>query len=366
MRQVEVTGATREEAIQKALEILGVPIEEVDKIEVLDEGSKGIFGIGARPVKIRAVVEKLPPLEEELNRKAERKLNEQTATETKTKRVWKKKEIDETSDKTSTGVIRSSRREHSTRQDKKTMESISFESSSNEIPKTAARITEEQGTEAASLLREFLGKMNIEAQVRYIRTQEGVPKLEIESQDGALIIGRKGSNLEAIQFLINRMYFKADENEIGEKFIVDTENYLARRKEALRDLALRMADKVKRTGKKVKLSPMPPHERRVIHLTLQNDKSIETFSVGKEGDRYVVIAPKFKNKKERGYTDRKQRSRSGQGQANGNRGKGGARLRGFRNNYGDRKHNRSNWSRKKQNNRSPYDERDIDPGQVSD
>ncbi|GEM_PF-218646 len=361
MRQVEVTGATREEAIQKALEILGVPIEEVDKIEVLDEGSKGIFGIGARPVKIRAIVEKLPPLEEELNRKSEKKqVREQTSAEVKQKKVWKKKESSIDSDKSTVEHAKSSKKELSTKQERKPMQSTSPESTPQKEVKTAGRITEEQGMEAASLLRELLSKMGIEAQVKFVRTAEGVPKLEIESQDGALIIGRKGGNLEAIQFLINRIYFKAEENEIEERFVVDTENYLARRKEALRDLALRIADKVKRTGRKVKLSPMPPHERRVIHVTLQNDRNIETFSVGKEGDRCVVIAPKFR--KDRSFNNKRQKHRDRQISG----GRGNSKPRNFRGNRGDRRQNRLDWGRRRQSTRSPYNEDDLDPGQLSD
>lgn len=358
MRQVEVVGATREEAIQKALEILGVPIEEVDKIEVLDEGSKGIFGIGARPVKIRATVEKLPPLEDEIRQRP--KASEQSQDEVKSKKVWKKKEIGASSEVGTNVSTKSFRKEPSKKQEKKSMEQTHSEDVLQRDEKVVPRITEEEGAEASSLLKELLAKMGIEAQVRYVRTSEGVPKLEIESQDGALIIGRKGANLDAIQFLINRMFFKAEENEIAEKFVVDTENYLARRRESLKDLALRQAEKVKRTGKKVKLSPMPPHERRIIHLTLQNDRNIETYSVGKEGDRCVVIAPRFRRESRR-KDNRRQKSRDNQMS-----GRGSSRVRNQRDVRGGRRQGRFDWGRRRQNSRSPYEERDIDPGQVSD
>ncbi|MCX8064138.1 MAG: Jag N-terminal domain-containing protein [Candidatus Hydrogenedentes bacterium] len=358
MRQVEVIGATREEAVQKALEILGVPLEEVDKIEVLDEGSKGIFGIGARPVKVRATVEKLPPLEEEIKHKSN---TGQQHDEIKPKKIWKKKEGEISSGRETNVSVKSPKKEFTKKQEKKIMESThSGKATSQESEKCLNQITEEQGAEASSLLKELLSKMGIDAQVKYLRTPEGVPKLEIDSQDGALIIGRKGGNLEAIQFLINRMYFGAEENEAGERFVVDTENYLARRKDTLRELALREAEKVKRTGKKVRLSPMPPHERRVIHLTLQNDRGIETYSVGKEGDRCVVIAPKFR--KERRMDNRRQKNNRNTQMS----GRASHRDRNHRDNRGGRRQNRFEWGKRRQNSRSPYEERDVDPGQVSD
>lgn len=361
MRQVEATGSTREEAIQKALEELGVEMADVDDIEVLDEGTKGIFGIGARPARVRVTVKKLPPIEK----------SEQKSTVTSPKSTEKSREVAKeamekaTSSRSAGKSAKASGNEQkpakkaSETRGERTMSS-SETSSSHDEPKPAEKrekqkITEEQGKEAAALLEELLHKMGItDAVVQYVRTEDDVPKLEITSQDGALVIGRKGVHIESIQFLLNRMYFNTEEFEGIEKFVVDTENYLARRRETLRNLAKQKAEQARRTGKRIKLSPMPSHERRIIHLTLQNDKSVETYSVGKEGNRCVVIVPRRRHS---GYRDRGHRGSDRRESRRGSRGRNEARDR--RGRFNSRYNNRRSG-------RSPYNERDIDPGQVSE
>ncbi len=215
----------------------------------------------------------------------------------------------------------------------------------------------------------MLQKMGIEASVRFVRTEDGIPKLEIESQDGALLIGRKGAHLETIQFLINRMFFGIEEGDSIEKFVVDTENYLARRKDTLRQMALDFADKARKTGRKMKLSPMPSHERRVIHLTLQNDHSVETFSIGKGESRCVVIAPKNRRFDRRPRDNRDRRDHRDYRDRRDSRDR---RDRFHDNRYSNRPSNRQggrrdfrpDWKRGRPN-RSPYGD-DVDPGQVSD
>lgn len=321
MRQIETVGTTREEAIQKALEELRVEMADVDNIEVLDEGSKGFLGLGSRPVKVRVTTKKSMTVErEQKSRKnpvesAEKgnsnkfqgkgkNIREQGKSKTRTPdKVFKKSESGSTPKKV----------QQTEKQEERNMMSEQPPLERKEEfheKKVRVNVTDAQGNEASALLAEMLNKMGIESTVNFIRTEDGTPKLIIESQEGALLIGKRGSHLETIQFLINHIFSSAEEGgEIPERFIVDTENYVERRKDTLRQMALSSAERAKRGGRKIKLPPMPSNERRVIHLTLQNDNSIETFSVGRGDSRYVVIAPKNRYQGRRQWDSRDRRDR---------------------------------------------------------
>ncbi len=369
MKQIETVGTTREEAIQKALEELGVEMADVENIEVLDEGSKGFLGLGSRPVKVRVTAKKSVTVER--GQKSRKGLTETTEKVTPNKVSGKGKDIHEQGKakaKTPDKVFKKSepgstpkKAQQIEKQEKKDMMSEQPPIEGNEgshEKKDRANVTDAQGNEASALLSEMLQKMGIESTVRFVRTEDGTPKLEIESQDGALLIGRRGSHLETIQFLVNHIFSNVEEGDAIEKFVVDTENYLERRKETLRQMALSFAERAKRGGRRIKLSPMPSNERRVIHVTLQNDNSVETFSVGRGDSRYVVIAPKNRyhgrrQRDSRDHRDRFQDNRYSRRPQNNRRSGGGGR----------RDYN-SDW-RRGRGGRSPYDD-DLDSGQISE
>ncbi|MGC8739646.1 MAG: RNA-binding cell elongation regulator Jag/EloR [Candidatus Hydrogenedens sp.] len=375
MKQIETVGATREEAIQKALEELGVEMADVSNIEVIDEGSKGFLGLGSRPVKVRVTVEKsIPQDHQKLQKHTDEKGSKHTPAKSK-ERVLPKptkgkgKEFEKNYAQMESGSISEENSKHNTRQERKNMmtEQPPQEENKNVQEKEMkVTITDAQGNEASALLNEMLKKMGVEASVKFVRTDDGIPKLEIESQDGALLIGKKGSHLETLQFLINRMFFGIEEGDSIEKFVVDTENYLARRKETLQQMALDFAERARKTGRKMKLSPMPSHERRVIHMTLQNDHSVETFSIGKGDNRCVVIAPKNR------HFDRRPRDNRDRRDHRGYRDTRDRRDRYPNNRYSSKPQNRRSggrdyrpdWKRGRPN-RSPYGD-DIEPGQVSE
>ena len=122
-------------------------------------------------------------------------------------------------------------------------------------------------------------------------TDDQYVKMELVGKDLGILIGRRGDTLDALQYLANLV---ANKNNNGErvKIIIDAEDYRKRREETLVKLALRMADKAKKTGQNVVLEPMNPQERRIIHTALQNEAQIETFSEGEEPFRKVVISLK--------------------------------------------------------------------------
>ncbi len=117
--------------------------------------------------------------------------------------------------------------------------------------------------------------------------------LNIQGDGSGLLIGRKGQTLDALEYLINKIVHREDEQK--KRIVIDTENYRARRKESLVNLARRLGEKVKKQGRPVTISPMNPHDRRIIHLALQNDKGLRTRSAGNGLFRRLIISPEKKN-----------------------------------------------------------------------
>lgn len=117
--------------------------------------------------------------------------------------------------------------------------------------------------------------------------------IEISGDDAGLLIGRKGESLRALQFLVN-LIIAQRAGEQSAPVLLDVEHYKERRTKALQNLALRVAERVTQTGHPISLEPMPPAERRIIHLALANHPAVKTESVGEGNERKVVILPKGK------------------------------------------------------------------------
>ena len=114
--------------------------------------------------------------------------------------------------------------------------------------------------------------------------------LNLRGEDLGLLIGKHGQTLDALQYLTNLAAHRESRDRI--RLVVDIEDYRRRRAVTLEQLAQRLADRVRRSGERVALEPMNPHERKIIHMSLQDDQRIETFSEGEEPFRRVVIALK--------------------------------------------------------------------------
>ncbi len=134
----------------------------------------------------------------------------------------------------------------------------------------------------------MLDAMGIEAKINIDYDDiEGEMNIDLEGSDMGILIGKRGQTLDALQYLIRLAVNKKSESYIKVK--LDTENYRARRKETLENLAKNIAFKVKRTKRSFALEPMNPYERRIIHSTLQNDKYVATKSEGEEPYRKVIV-----------------------------------------------------------------------------
>jgi spoIIIJ-associated protein len=114
--------------------------------------------------------------------------------------------------------------------------------------------------------------------------------LNIEGEDLGILIGRRGETLAAIQYLLRLMVNHRMRRWVN--LVVDVEGYKSRREEQLRSLALRMADRVAKSGRAVALEAMPPAERRIVHITLRDHPDVTTQSVGEGDHRKVTIIPK--------------------------------------------------------------------------
>ncbi|MDK2817331.1 MAG: spoIIIJ-associated protein [Moorella sp. (in: firmicutes)] len=136
-------------------------------------------------------------------------------------------------------------------------------------------------------LTRVLKAMNIEADIE-IRQREGYFFVSFHGKELGILIGRRGDNLDALQYLCNLAVNRVLKNKV--KIILDVEGYRKRREQTLINLARRLSARVKATGKRIVLEPMNPQERRVIHTALQNDNEILTFSEGQEPNRKIVIA----------------------------------------------------------------------------
>lgn len=136
-------------------------------------------------------------------------------------------------------------------------------------------------------LEQVTEKMNIKTAVTVKEDNECL-KYTMVGGDLGLIIGRRGETLDALQYLVNLVGNKNQQER--KKIILDAEGYRERREDTLIKLAHRLAEKVKRTGHRVILEPMNPQERRIIHTTLQNDRTIQTLSEGEDPYRKVVIS----------------------------------------------------------------------------
>jgi spoIIIJ-associated protein len=247
---LEIIAPTVNEAIEKGLAELELPREAVE-IEILDEGGRGLFGLGSHQARIRLIVR---------------------SNEVESPKAGQESEFSELAYSEEETTIKPVR--------------IPPANAKEQIPLHVAQET----------ISELLSKMHIQAnivasygEVDDVRGTRAI-LVDVTGKDLSVLIGKRSETLNALQYIARLIVSK----ELGENvtLVIDVEGYRTRRERQLRQLAHRMAEQAVKTGRKQTLEPMPPNERRIIHMELRDDDHVTTESFGEEPHRKVTIIPK--------------------------------------------------------------------------
>lgn len=159
----------------------------------------------------------------------------------------------------------------------------------NKVAKVRVTLKESAAEKARQFVKDVLEKMKLNADIFVEETEDSI-LLKIHGNDIGIIIGRRGETLDSLQYLASLVVNKEKGNY--KRVVVDVENYRQKREETLIKLANRLADRVIKYKKNIVLEPMNPYERRIIHSSLQDNSYVETYSIGDEPNRKVVITLK--------------------------------------------------------------------------
>jgi len=259
MNTITVSAKTVDEAITEACVQLGLTSTSIE-VEVIEKGSAGFLGIGAKQAVIKAwkKEDKKAPKKEKQKKEAPKKEN-----------PIKEEKVEPVKEKVSENVV---------------------EEIVEEVPEkeeTLAEVEPQTIEACITFLKDVLKTMDMEVSITSEIDEDGALSINMEGENMGILIGKRGQTLDSLQYLTNRVANKMQEGYVRVK--LDTENYRARRKETLENLAKNIAHKVKRTRRSVALEPMNPYERRIIHSALQGDKAVSTHSEGDEPYRKVVV-----------------------------------------------------------------------------
>ena len=286
---VEKWGDSVDQAVDLALRDMKLTREDVD-VEVLEEPTKGFLGIiGNTLAKVRvtkkgAAVQKEEQKEEKSFQPVEKKApekkievkeqEEEAKEDQKQDRRWKKN----TNKKPLSDLIDT---DESLTPDP-TAEEIDFQEQIKELPPCEEHV-------ALDFLKDVIKEMGLDLTMKAKANETNV-YIELEGPDCGTIIGRRGQTLDALQYLTSLVVNKEHEDYV--KVVIDAEDYRARREKTLQQLADKMAKKAIKSHRSLKLDPMNPYERKVIHATLQANPRVTTRSEGQDPYRRVVIEPK--------------------------------------------------------------------------
>lgn len=300
MAFVEKTGKSVDEAVAAALAELKVTADQA-VVEVLEEAKKGFLGFGRKDARVRVSVKPAEAEIAEAAPAAEKTVSEAAADAVAAVKVaatvaagalakkadavkadaavaaedFKKKAADAKDDAVDDAIaalnaLKSERRERQNREPRK------------------YNVSDEAVAAAKEFLQKIFNSMHIEvAMEKFINKNDGSVTFRLHGDDMGILIGKHGQTLDSLQYLTNLVANKNSNERV--RVIIDVEDYRDRRIETLNRLAARLADKVKRTGERVALEPMNPHERKIIHMALQGDRRVTTLSEGDEPYRHVVI-----------------------------------------------------------------------------
>ena len=252
-KTIEIKAIDKEKALKRALNILGVEITENEAVEIVEKVKprKKFFGLfGTEPGTYEISIKTKEKREEVKEKKNFTSKTEKVEKNPK----YEKQEKIEKAEKVETSH-------------KNNIENIELE---KEI------------TEKVSF---FVEKMKLDIKFKLKRIKERVYVVEFFGKDNALVIGQKGKTLNSFEYLLNSMIKNC-------RIEIDVERFKEKRNETLRILAKRMAEKVSKYGKTVRLNAMPPRERKIIHEVVNKYPDLDTYSEGRDPKRYIVIKKK--------------------------------------------------------------------------
>ena len=267
-KEIEISGKTREEAIEKAVIELGAPSASAIMYTVINEGRKGFLGFGSVDCTIRAVYQVADPVEEKPRRdRRDRKGGERRDGGRRNDRAPKKTENEETIPEVTVPAV-------------PPVENID--------PATATE-SEQTAYRFICKLVEDMALANVEINMHPGHNDDMV--ITVDGEAAGVLIGHHGDTLDALQYLANLAANRKEEGEKREyaRITVDVESYRAKREEALRILARKKAHQVLKYKKSIMLEPMNPYERRIIHSEIQKMEGVSTNSIGVENNRRIVI-----------------------------------------------------------------------------
>jgi len=285
--KLEVIAPTVEDAVQKGLAQLNMPQDAVD-IEILDAGSRGLFGLGSRQARIRLTIKSLP----------EKMVSSQpsTAAASTSTPARPAAEPAPAPDRKPLTPMAPMAKKQTSSETSVEAETWEEDETQDEYPPESVEIPADED-ETLRVSREvvttLLEQMKVRAKVAAVYrspedgSDEQVVLVNVEGNDLSILIGRRSETLNALQYIASLIICKQLDRWIP--LMIDVQGYRARRERQLRQIARRMADQAVHTGRRQVLEPMPANERRLIHLELRDHPQVATESVGDEPNRKVTI-----------------------------------------------------------------------------
>ena len=290
-KEILVSGKDVEVAVQNAVAALGAEDLTDISYEIVDLGSKGIFGIGARPTKVKAWIE-LPDTVAPRQHGDSPKAKSAPKTENG--------ENAEKTDRPKSGNRNRRRGRGGKGRDNRVLHDFVAPATPSKpreavIPETELKmepVTVEAGEDLSfDFVKLLVENLGIDATVSLFHCEDNSRRITITGEGASVLIGHHGEALDSLQYLANLA--SAKKNAAGERdrrrVTIDIEGYRAKREETLRALARKMAAKALRNGKNVMLEPMSAYERRIIHSEVQGIEGVATNSIGSDNNRKIVI-----------------------------------------------------------------------------
>ena len=277
LKILEIEEKTIDEAIEKACREFGVPREKLN-IEIISGESGGFLGLFSKKAKIKA---SLLSLDIDFSFIDNQKPKSDLKIKTESLKKKPKKEVIA---------------EKPERHKESIVEPVAPVTASVIVPASSSGFSSVAALKAKDLLEGILQRISPEYRVNVNETQEKII-LSIEGDDSGLLIGKRGQNLDALQYILNKAINKIDNEH--KTILIDSGEYRKRREEFLLGLAEKIRDKVKKTKKPVSLAHMNAHDRRIIHMVLQEDESLSTQSRGEGKHRKIIVLPAKKGNNKR-------------------------------------------------------------------